>query len=354
MASSSSHLASVLVLREYMETHRSSARLRMALMVLFACFLAVTISLASSLTAYFAWIVSGVFSLALSNEDRNNPPEWLLVLDIALCMAIPLLVILAIFWVCTLQLSPRLKGKVQDKVRSIVLARLRKWFRLSKIWHFVLMQLVPRKRRALFTKSFKQVFWFIILGNEFVVFLFQVILATLSVMWVGLQRLALPPDFWSYGTKPPLCSLHKVAGEGEWASFGQLLPLIFLVLPLFSAYGSYTEEKDRKKEMEARYSTLEGEPSPDLPRVPSRKQKQSSYRDESELSLLSPRSQRHESDASQGSATGIGAAYDGQSPPPRAYSIGGLGIEGSGTMGWPSGYSTGVDEEAQATPGGRR
>ena len=63
-----------------------------------------------------------------------------------------------------------------------------------------------------------------------------------------------------------------MAGKGEIASFGQLLPLIFLVLPLFSAYGSYigryppssentpclrsiAEEKDRKRELDERHES---------------------------------------------------------------------------------------------------
>jgi hypothetical protein len=78
------------------------------------------------------------------------------------------------------------------------------------------------------------------------VFSLQVVLAVLSVIWISLQRLALPPEYWVESLPPdpiavqlPLCSLHNIAGKGEVASFGQLLPLIFLVLPLFSAYGSY-------------------------------------------------------------------------------------------------------------------
>ena len=247
MASSSSHLASILVLREYMESHRSSARLRMVLMVIFAAFLAVTIALASSLTAYFAWVIVKIFSIAV--DPNTTPPAWVSVLILALCIAVPLLLTMAIFWLCTLQLSPRLKGAVKRNVSSIILARLRRWFRLSKIWHSVVMRLLPQRWRQPFTKTVKRVFWFMVLGNESIIFTFQIILALLSMIWVGLQRLGTPPEFWEQlpssdgselvPTRILLCSLHNVAGKGEIASFGQLLPLIFLVLPLFSAYGSY-------------------------------------------------------------------------------------------------------------------
>ena len=69
MVSSSSHLASVIVLREYIESHRSSARPRIILMAIFAAFLPGTIALCSSLTAYFAWLVSAIFSIG--SADRK-------------------------------------------------------------------------------------------------------------------------------------------------------------------------------------------------------------------------------------------------------------------------------------------
>ena len=376
MASSSSHLACILVLRDYMESHRSSARLRITLIIIFACFLAVTIALGSSLTAYFAWIITKIFLPGTSWNEPISRPK--LVTILALCIAIPLIAILAIFYLCTMQLSPRLKGVVQTKLRSMVLTRLRRWLNLSRIWHSGLMRLLPARWRKPFTNFVKRVFWFIILGNESVVFALQVVLAVMSVIWISLQRLSLPPEYWPVllaGSPPthlPLCSLHNVAGKGQFASFGQLLPLIFLVLPLFSVYGAYIEEKDRvvenRESQSSPYttvpvslllSTLEvpivilttiqsAEPSPQLPRKSSRKQKQSQYQDESELSLLSPHP-RNDSEAS--SATGIGIQYGGgQSPPPRAYSIGLQGFQGQGTLGWPSGYGTGVDEENASSP----
>jgi hypothetical protein len=153
---------------------------------------------------------------------------------------------------------------------------------------------------------------------------------------------------------------------------------------LSSAHKTTAEEKDRMKENRERqssaYATVpvgrqlfasgarivvltrlqSADPSPQLPRRSSRKQKQSQYQDESELSLLAPNRQRNDSEASgastarqdsQSRTTGIGIRYDEtQSPPPRAYSIGSLGFQGQGTFGWPSGYSTGVDEENAMSP----
>ena len=171
MASSSSHLACILVLRDYMESHRSSARLRMTLIIIFACFLAVTIALASSLTSYFAWVIVRIAGLTLTTTISKRA----LVTIFALCIAIPLVVILGIFWLCTLQLAPRLKEAVQTRLRRFVLAPLRRWLRLSKIWHSGLMKLLPARWRQPATKFVKRAFWFLILGNESVVFTLQVL-----------------------------------------------------------------------------------------------------------------------------------------------------------------------------------
>ena len=101
-------------------------------------------------------------------------------------------------------------------------------------------------------------------------FIIQNLLAILSLVWIALQRLATPPDYKSPSEEgsgslyTPLCSLHDVAGKSQWASFGQLLPMILLLLPILSAYGTYVgklmlkigascadvefaEERDRKR-----------------------------------------------------------------------------------------------------------
>ena len=233
MSSSCSHLACILVLREYMEDHQSAGRLRIRLIIVFAAFLAVTVALASSVTPYFMWIVAEPVSSAM---DDKQLPDWALSLIVALCIAIPLLVVLAIFWLCTLQLMPRLKLRIQEKLRSILLSRLRRWFQLIKIWHLGLVKALPERRRQPFTNFTKRCFWFLVLGNELAVFMLQILLALLSIVWIGLQRLSLPPDY--YGSEI-LCSLHHIAPNSEWASFGQLLPIILLLLPMLSAYGHY-------------------------------------------------------------------------------------------------------------------
>lgn len=97
------------------------------------------------------------------------------------------------------------------------------------------------------TKFVKRFFWLLIVGHEFEIFVLQNILAILSIIWIALQRLATPPAYLSdfdkyYGDDEEyssLCSLHNVAGRKQWASFGQLLPMILLILPLLSAYGAF-------------------------------------------------------------------------------------------------------------------
>ena len=238
MASSSSHLACVLVLRDYMQKHQSAARLRFALIVVFSAFLATTVALASSLTPYFAWIILKPILLIIYTEAKG-PPDWVSVLIVALTIAIPLFVILVVFWLCALQLMPGFKRTMREKIRTVLLYRIKKWFKISKIWHSCLMRLLPLKWRKPFTKFVKRTFWFMMLGNELVVFILQILLAIISIVWIGLQRLAIPPTYYrTYDPRPtPLCSLHHVAPSGAWASFGQLLPLILLLLPVISAYG---------------------------------------------------------------------------------------------------------------------
>lgn len=108
-----------------MEAHPSAAKLRIALMVVFAAFLSVTISLASSLTSYFAYIIAMLFSAVYK---ADNIPGWLITLVFATCMAIPLVVILALFWICTLQLVPNFKDRARNKLRKVILSRLRRTY----------------------------------------------------------------------------------------------------------------------------------------------------------------------------------------------------------------------------------
>ena len=246
MASSSSHLACIFVLRDYMETHRSAARLRITLIVIFAAFLAVTVALASSLTAYFAFIIIN----PLGEMVNGRQPPWLTPFALSLSIALPLVVLVAISWLCTLQLLPKLKEKLQAKIRTVILSRLRRWFMLSKIWHSGLMKALPDHWREPCTRTFKRLFWLALLGSEFVVFCIQIMLAIISLIWIGLQRLTTPPEFHSIydlGQPTALCSLHSVAQKNEWAAFGQLLPLILLLLPVLLAYGMYIEERDHQK-----------------------------------------------------------------------------------------------------------
>lgn len=228
-----------------MEDHRSQARLRLILITIFAMFLAVTIGLASSMNYYFIFFVIKLFNLALKPRELDQDSTVIAIL--AVSMAIPIIVTLGICWICALQLTPHLKKTVREKVRSLLLKPVRKYLKLSKIWHYGFMRVLPQKRREPVTNFVKRCFWLLVVGHEFEVFVLQNILAVLSIVWIALQRLATPPAFLSevdadynpgleYSS---LCSLHKVAGRDQWASFGQLLPMILLLLPLLSAYGAF-------------------------------------------------------------------------------------------------------------------
>lgn len=207
-------------------------------------FLAVTIALASSFTVYSFNIVNSIFNLALKPREFQNRKTIDAILAVSL--GIPILITLGICWLCTLQLTPNLRERMQEKIRSLFLKRLKKWFRLSKIWHHGAMRLLPRSWREPFTLFVKRCFWLVLIGHEFEVFILQNVLAILSLFLIALQRLATPPSYLDETDasstdlqSSSLCSLHNVAGRDQWASFGQLLPMILLLLPVLSAYGAY-------------------------------------------------------------------------------------------------------------------
>lgn len=228
-----------------MEDHRAQARLRILLIIIFAMFLAVTIAFASGMTYYFIWIIDSLFNLALKPRELQQRSTYTAILSVS--MAIPIVLTLSICWLCALQLTPHLKERVQKKLRSFFLKPLKQWFKLSKIWHYGLMRLAPQRWREPLTKFVKRCFWLLVVGHEFEVFVLQNILAILSIIWIALQRLATPPAYLSdvdasyddHSEYSSLCSLHNVAGRNQWASFGQLLPMILLILPLLSAYGAF-------------------------------------------------------------------------------------------------------------------
>lgn len=101
---------------------------------MFAMFLAVTIALASGMTSYFRYIVDRLFNLGLKPRELNRRST--LTAIYAVSMAIPIMITLAICWLCALQLTPNLKERVQKKIRSLFTKPLKKWLKLSKIWHY--------------------------------------------------------------------------------------------------------------------------------------------------------------------------------------------------------------------------
>lgn len=210
-------------------------------------FLAVTIALASSFTVYSFAIVNSLFNLALKPREFENRKTIDAILAVSL--AIPILITLGICWLCTLQLTPTLRERMQEKIRTHFLKRLKKWLGLSKLWYHGPMKLLPRSWRKPFTLFVKRCFWLVIIGHEFEVFILQNVLAILAIFWIALQRLATPPAYLDETDAcctdlqaSSLCSLHNVAGPDQWASFGQLLPMILLLLPVLSAYGAYIGE----------------------------------------------------------------------------------------------------------------
>ena len=212
--SSSSHLACILVLKQYLREHKATARLRVALVVVFSLLLTVTIALASSINAYFIFIILRMFYWLVSITSKSGEGDTSATGEgvfYALVIGIPVAFMLYLFWICTLQLLTEPKIKIQAWLRKWVLPYLRKYTGANLFWRIVTSRL-KEERRRLWSRSTKRLFWYFLLGNEFTVFLLQIIFATLSMVWILLQRFIRLSTSDGQGGYY-LCSMHTQADD---------------------------------------------------------------------------------------------------------------------------------------------
>lgn len=241
--SSSAHLACLLVLRNYFVEHKITARVRIALFVLFSLFLTATIALTSSFTAYFLAMVGYVYA----STDKYS--ETSLRIAQAFVFLIPMLSMVWIFWICSLQLLPGRCVSWKKWLSSKIVDPLRQKIGLTWLWHKLTCWMGVGYRKRL-TRWVKGTFWTLLLGDPVLVFALQIVLATLSVVWTLLQRFAAPPPpghydkFLEYDEPANrLCSLRIAAGGYDAWSFGQTLPMFLLALPVLSAWETYIGEQ---------------------------------------------------------------------------------------------------------------
>lgn len=105
IASSSSHLACLMVLNDYFTKHKAMAYPKIVLVACFSVLLTVAVAIASSFTGYLYMIAYyAVTSLPGDTSKRNMR----LIIDVVL--GVPLATMFYLFWICTLQLLPDVRG----------------------------------------------------------------------------------------------------------------------------------------------------------------------------------------------------------------------------------------------------
>ncbi|MCJ1388162.1 hypothetical protein MMC18_001007 [Xylographa bjoerkii] len=230
--SSSSHLAAVITLRKYLETYRVSGILRVYLVTIYALFLSGSIvagmtfsPLIETLSMMFKRIFSINFMIPFSK--------------IFISHALPVLLIIYIFWLAIIQLNSELQRKTERIIRkSCLFCYL--FFRLEKIRIRGQARLSTGicKTLSRVKMGVKSMFWKCLFASPFFVFLLQIVFAVISLTATFTQKFMKNPD-------PGGCDLTSFE-EDEWG-FGQTLPMFFLFLPVLSAIETYFEIKVREE-----------------------------------------------------------------------------------------------------------
>lgn len=239
--SSSSHLAAIVTSKAHLRENRVPAFLRLALIVIFACLLTVTICLAVPFgppTIVYLSLLQDIklqegqcqrWKQSYGTDCNVKSVKFLLALFyIAVAIAI-----LYPYWIAIVNTfedwNDRLKGHIKRLWRKDSKWLPMHWIRISV---HGLERIIPKGHRASTRQWFKDAFWFLILGNTGRAFYLQLIFFAISMFYVLLQRIANKPD----KSDPNTCDLS--AGGTKWG-FGQILPLILLAVPFIAALVSF-------------------------------------------------------------------------------------------------------------------
>ncbi|KAL1631276.1 pre-rRNA-processing protein esf1 [Diplodia seriata] len=240
--SSSSHLAAVVTLKRYLIGNKVLAFLRLALIVLFALLLTVTICLSVPFGPPTILYLSIEANLETEKrmcqiwrksygpcEDIKLHRFWLVVFYIVAVVAI-----LYPYWIAIIntfeswneELSAHFKRFWQNESRWLPMHWIRKAFT-------GLDSLGPGNFWKSLRRGLKKTFLFLALGSSGEAYCLQILFFSVSLFYVLLQRMSnKPPDH------PELCDLS--AGGTKWG-FGQILPMILLAAPIISGIVSYFE-----------------------------------------------------------------------------------------------------------------
>ncbi|KAL5399222.1 hypothetical protein PMIN06_000968 [Paraphaeosphaeria minitans] len=212
--SSSSHLAALITLRKYFCRYRLIAKIRLTLVILFACFL-------------LASMIAAIGMPELVHTTPQGVPEKQARVQ-RLAFVVPMFFIIVGFstaLVCIMWTPRRNAASPRDT---------HVWNRDGR------GPLATRRGSMAVPANFGIGLFSILFLNPLVAFIIQLILALLSTILVLSQKFSVPeePGKW--------CGLQD-QGEKEWG-FGQTLSVVMLLLPAMSAAQAYLEGRQHMQE----------------------------------------------------------------------------------------------------------
>ena len=210
--SSSTHLASIITLRKYLQKHPITSNLRICLVLIFACALIISTVLASAF---------GPFLFAIGTVIRYLPgPDLLLSNNI-----FGYLPVIWLFWTALFEVSPQLKSRLKALLRERMWRSFKRVFRLEA-FSAVLEHFLGHSKSNMLRRMSVMLIRYCVFSSPGSIFILQVVLAMSSAGIALAQKFAV-------SSNTALCTLRS-SDEDSWG-FGQVLPILLLWLPLFSA-----------------------------------------------------------------------------------------------------------------------
>ncbi|KAK8208546.1 hypothetical protein IWZ01DRAFT_345666 [Phyllosticta capitalensis] len=234
--SSSSHLASVITLKRYFKEHSMTARLRMVLIFLYALFLTSSIIITMPFPPFYqalVWLMNHLFSC--DDFDCTSTLPYIIFYFLTVVF------VFYPFWVAFCQVFEGAKRLSQHGIRTaghwMSLSPLRPRLHLRQR----LSKRSPRLASAMESagRGITAAFWFVLFGDLHLAFVQQLFFVSISLAFVFLQKFAEPPSP-DDDDGPRLCGLNLPSTNVF--GFGEILSLIMLVQPAFSAVSTYYGE----------------------------------------------------------------------------------------------------------------
>lgn len=216
---SSSHLAALITLRKYFRRYRLIAKIRLTLVVVFACFL-----LASMIAAI--GMPELVHTAPEGGSEKQSRAQ-------RLSFLVPMFFIIVGFSTALVCIMATPRRKLTSPRGTI-------WNQDGRGTH-----MHPRLERSSSIAgpaNFGLILFYVLFLNPLIAFIIQLILALLSTILVLSQKFSVPDERGKW------CGLQD-QGENEWG-FGQTLSVVMLLLPAMSAAQAYLEGRQHIRERE--------------------------------------------------------------------------------------------------------